>query len=285
VYPDPNSGGYKGQLQCGVYKPTNVISISYHQVEGELPDSYFERQCNEWLKLVLQGTTIVTSSGDVGVGQKNQCGGAEHQIFSPHSAASCPYVLAVGSTEWDRFPNAKGPEQPYEKLNEVSTTRFASGGGFSQIFGIPDYQREAVSAYFDQVESTLGFSGYHHPVVNGNYSSVTGGVYYQGGRGYPDVAAVGDRQVVYTSGQWQLIGGTSLSSPVFASVITLINEARLHAGKPTVGFIHPILVSGQFGRRIPVRESYCMADADTLRTVCEPSRFQRCHRRPQPRMQ
>lgn len=29
VYPDPNPGGYKGQLQCGVYEPTNVISISY----------------------------------------------------------------------------------------------------------------------------------------------------------------------------------------------------------------------------------------------------------------
>ena len=24
TYPDPNPGGYKGQLQCGVYKPTNV---------------------------------------------------------------------------------------------------------------------------------------------------------------------------------------------------------------------------------------------------------------------
>lgn len=29
AYPDPNPGGYKGQLQCGVYEPTNVISISY----------------------------------------------------------------------------------------------------------------------------------------------------------------------------------------------------------------------------------------------------------------
>jgi tripeptidyl-peptidase-1 len=27
-YPDPATGGYKGALQCGKYKPTNVISIS-----------------------------------------------------------------------------------------------------------------------------------------------------------------------------------------------------------------------------------------------------------------
>ncbi|PNP37057.1 hypothetical protein TGAMA5MH_11028 [Trichoderma gamsii] len=243
VYPDPNPGGYKGQLQCGVYKPTNVISISYHQVEGELPDSYFKRQCNEWMKLALQGTTIITSSGDVGVGQKSQCGGNEKQIFSPHSAASCPYVLSVGSTQWDRFANATGPELPYEKLNEVATTRFASGGGFSQIFGTPSYQQEAVAAYFAQVESSLPFDGYDNFVIDGNYSSVSSGVYHRGGRGYPDVAAVGDRQVVFTGGKWQLIGGTSLSSPVFASVITLINEARLEAGKSTLGYLHPVLYS------------------------------------------
>ncbi|KAL9476114.1 hypothetical protein ACSS6W_005955 [Trichoderma asperelloides] len=133
------------------------------------------------------------------------------------------------------------PEAPYEKLNEVATTRFASGGGFSQIFGTPGYQQQAVTAYFDQVESSLPFSGYNNFVINGNYSSVTSGVYHRGGRGYPDVAAVGDRQVVFTGGKWQLIGGTSLSSPAFASVITLINEARLEAGKSTLGYLHPVL--------------------------------------------
>lgn len=39
-YPDPNTGGYKGALQCGVYKPTNVISISYGGQEFDLPASY-----------------------------------------------------------------------------------------------------------------------------------------------------------------------------------------------------------------------------------------------------
>lgn len=47
VYPDPNAGGYKGQLQCGVYKPTNIISISYGEQEQDLPAYYQERQCNE----------------------------------------------------------------------------------------------------------------------------------------------------------------------------------------------------------------------------------------------
>lgn len=47
VYPDPAAGGYKGQLQCGVYTPTRVISASYGESEGDFPKNYVERQCNE----------------------------------------------------------------------------------------------------------------------------------------------------------------------------------------------------------------------------------------------
>lgn len=44
TYPDPAKGGYKGQLQCGVYKPTRVISISFGESEEDLPKAYVERQ-------------------------------------------------------------------------------------------------------------------------------------------------------------------------------------------------------------------------------------------------
>jgi tripeptidyl-peptidase-1 len=200
-----------------------------------------KHQCNEWMKLALQGTTVVMSSGDSGVGGTT-CNGASGKIFEVDFASSCPYVLSVGSTEWDRFDNATAPV-PGQKLNEVATRRFPSGGGFSNVFGVASYQQSAVSEYFDQVESSLGFEGYNKSVVNGNFNGITGGVYHRGGRGYPDVGAVGDRQVVYSNGSWWLVGGTSLSSPVWGAVLTLINEARLEAGKSTLGFIHPILVS------------------------------------------
>jgi tripeptidyl-peptidase-1 len=231
-------------ISSGVYTPTNVISISYGIDESYYPDFYVKRQCNEFMKLVLQGTTVVMSSGDSGVEGSfgSPCLGESGLIFDPGWAATCPYVLAVGSTEWDRFDPLVAPV-PGEKLKEVATYRFPSGGGFSNVFGVADYQRDAVSAYFDQVESSLPFDGYHHFVVNGNFSSVTGGVYHHGGRAYPDVSAVGDRQVVYQNGSWWLVGGTSLSSPVWGAVLTLVNEARLAVGKSTVGFIHPILVS------------------------------------------
>jgi len=52
---------------CGEYTPPNVISVSYTEGEQLLPVNYDERQCNEWMKLALQGVTTVFASGDHGV--------------------------------------------------------------------------------------------------------------------------------------------------------------------------------------------------------------------------
>ena len=38
-----------------------------------------------------------------------------------------------------------------------------------------------------------------------------------------------------------LVYGTSASSPVTGSILTLINEARYNAGKTSIGFINPVL--------------------------------------------
>jgi tripeptidyl-peptidase I len=45
VYPDPNEGGYTGPLQCGGAPKSNVLSVSYGQIEGALPYFYQQRQC------------------------------------------------------------------------------------------------------------------------------------------------------------------------------------------------------------------------------------------------
>lgn len=67
------------------------------------------------------------------------------------------------------------------------------------------------------------------------------GIFNRGGRGYPDVGALGDFVLLYASGSPLLVGGTSASAPIFASIITRINEERILAGKKPVGFINPVL--------------------------------------------
>jgi tripeptidyl-peptidase-1 len=57
----------------------------------------------------------------------------------------------------------------------------------------------------------------------------------------PDVAAIGQAIVNFGDKQPYLVGGTSASAPVFAAILTRINEERLGAGKPPVGFVNPTL--------------------------------------------
>jgi len=62
-------------------------------------------------------------------------------------------------------------------------------------------------------------------------------------RAYPDIAAAGYDYVTAISGNFYYIGGTSASSPTVATIFTLINQARLNAGKTAIGFVNPALYS------------------------------------------
>ena len=53
---------------CGIIKPPNVVSISYGEDESSVTVAYATRQCREYGKLGMMGTTILYSSGDNGVG-------------------------------------------------------------------------------------------------------------------------------------------------------------------------------------------------------------------------
>jgi tripeptidyl-peptidase-1 len=247
-YPDPAPGGYKGSLQCGVYEAPKVISISYGGDEQSFPMSYAERQCLEYMKLGMQGITVVISSGDSGVGDNDGCiiagtdqngynasASPDGTIFNPDFAASCPYVTAVGSTYLPSGAKVGADA-------EISTTSFPSGGGFSNFFPIPDYQADAVSNYLENYQNPSNPASYpFYKANNGSGVGAGGGIYNRAGRGYPDVAANGDNVIIYYQGTTGLVGGTSASAPTFASMITLINEQRLNANKTTIGFVNPIM--------------------------------------------
>lgn len=109
--------------------------------------------------------------------------------------------------------------------------------GFSNYYSTPSYQAAAVSAYLAS-HNTLPY--YIANSVGSNIGE-NGGVYNRGGRGFPDVSANGAFLLSYnnlTRGNWF---GTSLSSPIFGSVLTLLNEERTAIGKGPVGFVNPVL--------------------------------------------
>ncbi|KAF2171470.1 hypothetical protein M409DRAFT_63728 [Zasmidium cellare ATCC 36951] len=262
TYPDPNLGGYKGQLQCGIYKPTNVFSFSYGGQEADIPVSYQKRQCNEYLKLGLQGISFIFASGDSGVGNApvalggdngpSGCLGPNDDIFNPTWPVNCPYVTSVGATKV--YPgssvfDAQPESAVYDPAGHPYQSNYSSGGGFSNVYGIPSFQKSAVATYFADHDPGLPYySGlakdssdvYAHPDVAALAGS-SGGIYNRIGRGIPDVAANGDNIATYALGSFALHGGTSASTPIFSAIINRINEERLKRGKKTVGFLNPTL--------------------------------------------
>jgi len=248
IYPDPLPDGFKGNLQCGIYKPAPVISVSYGEAEFDLPVNYQQRQCLEFMKLGLQGVTIVFASGDSGVAARafdpepNGCIGPNHTIFNPDWPGGCPYILTVGATTIFSGSNVFKPESAvFNPINMPFSEVFFSGGGFSNIYPIPEWQTDAVATFFASPDGPK-YPFYEVLLSKENVTlGANGGIYNRIGRGQPDVAANGDNTFVAVGGGFGISGGTSASSPTFASIITRINEERFNIGKNAVGFISPTL--------------------------------------------
>ena len=144
-------------------------------------------------------------------------------VLWPSWPASSPYVTAVGAT---RFQGHKVGNP------EMASDQFGSGGGFSKQFDQTNaqWQAAAVAKYLKTVEpSTLPPAGSFPPM----------------GRATPDVSALGEGYQVVVGGHVTSVGGTSASSPAFSSMVSLLNEARLNAGKKPMGLLNPFLYQNE----------------------------------------
>jgi tripeptidyl-peptidase I len=177
------------------------------------------------------------------------CLGPDLNIFNPTWPVNCPYVTAVGATKVYPGYTVFQPESAvYDPAGYPYSVNYSSGGGFSNVFAPASYQKDAISTYF--ADHNPGYPSYSalaadapNPVKPNVtlLSNNTGGIYNRIGRGIPDVAANGDNIAVYVNGTYQLSGGTSASTPIFASIINRINEERIAKGKGPVGFLNPTL--------------------------------------------
>ncbi|KAF8204657.1 tripeptidyl peptidase A [Pholiota molesta] len=203
--------------------PPLAISTSYGDDEQTVPFSFAQRACAGFAQLGARGVSLMFSSGDGGVGDGDPdpatqtCitnDGRNQTKFIPGFPASCPFVTAVGGTS---------------HIPEVAVSTFFSGGGFSNFFARPSYQDKDVTAYLKTLPKGL-YAGLFNP----------------NGRAIPDVSAQSDLFKVFIGGQAFLIGGTSASSPTFTGFVALLNDVRLKAGQPSLGFLNPFLYSKGF---------------------------------------
>jgi len=164
-------------------------------------------------KLASMGITIILASGDSGSGYQRQF--LQKPKLWPSWPASSQWVTAVGAT---RFIDQKVGQL------EMASDQFGSGGGFSTMFDAFDQQKDAVAQYL-KIAKDLPPTGSYPP----------------GGRATPDVSVLGEGFQVVASGHVSPVGGTSASAPTFAGLVSLLNEARIKAGKPAMGYLNPFL--------------------------------------------
>ena len=181
--------------------------------------------------------SVLFSSGDSGVanrynaGYPNSCLNALEDYvdnngtrFSPSFPVNCPYVTAgkfttaafaayleqlltlfiVGGTELIGNSTSSG-EKAAGKASATGLTDYYSGGGFSNYFELPSYQADAVTNFLTN----------YGPDYGPNVYNTSGKA-----RGFPDVAAIGLNGVTVFNGTTLSVGGTSLSSPIVAGIVT-----------------------------------------------------------------
>ena len=156
----------------------------------------------EFQKAGVRGISLLFASGDGGAACDT------HNKYHPNWPASSPYVTAVGGTTSSNPEVAVG----------------LSSGGFSNRYTTPPWQTAAVARYL---------AGPNVP--NRSFFNASG-------RGFPDIAAQAEGfTVVANFVPMPGVAGTSCASPTAAGVIGLLNDLRLQAGKPTLGFLNPFL--------------------------------------------
>jgi hypothetical protein len=205
VYFAPNTGaGFINALNEAVHDEKNrpaIVLVAWGSPESSWTGS--AGRMNSVLQdAARRGVTVVVATGDLGVtdGAKD---GKAHVDFP----ASSPFVLAVGATRLTASGSGIESEVVWNDGN------FATGGGFSTLFPVPDWQKQV------NVQ----------PIGRG-----------PPGRGIPDVVAHGDPTLgyrLYINGQVTTGGGTGASAALWTGLIARLNQG---VGR-NLGYINPRL--------------------------------------------
>jgi kumamolisin len=187
--------------------PTSM-SISWGQSEDQWTAQARTALDDALLDAAALGITVTAAAGDNG-SSDGSTDGTDHADFP----ASSPHALACGGTSLHATTTAISSETVWN--NGVG--QGATGGGVSDVFALPSWQKGAG--------------------VPASSSS-------SGGRGVPDVAANADPQTGYqvlVDGTRAVYGGTSAVAPLWAALVARLAQSL---GSP-LGLLQPKLYSAE----------------------------------------
>jgi kumamolisin len=215
VYFAPNNGdqGFIDAINAAIndaQRRPSVVSISWGGPENSGDQQGIDQFHQLFVAAASMGVTICVAAGDHGTADED-ASNWDGSIHVDHPSVD-DLVLSCGGTQVDSSDQdvAWNDGTPFN-TSVNGGGGWATGGGISTIFPVPDYQKSA----------TL-------PV-----SIDTG----KAGRGVPDIAMSATNYFTRVDRSEGPSGGTSAVAPLMAALVVLLNQAK---GK-NVGFLNPFL--------------------------------------------
>ncbi len=195
-------------------------ALSFSYVFCGSPNSFYSTTLgNEFTQAQSQGQSFFAASGDWGAAglvagsAPNTCA-TSSSTQNVSEASADPYVTSVGGTEFTPNYNSSGNDVGHVTEDAWNDGEGATGGGLSMVFSKPSYQ--------DSVTPNDGVRDV--PDVALGASSEAPGYWY----------TLDDRGSPFTT---CCIGGTSISTPIWAGISKLIaelNGGRLSSMNPII---------------------------------------------------
>jgi subtilase family serine protease len=208
----------------------SIISESLGACEPDTSGGHRNAYAGIQDRAIAEGMSHFVASGDSGA---YTCG--EDQPPAGSFPSTLPTVTAVGGTTV--FESQQGiyfKEMSWGAPLDES----GSGGGPSQFYATPDYQKSVLNS--------LG----------------------HGLRQVPDVAADADPSTgfhIVFGGQDGQVGGTSAATPLWAGTIALVNQDLIKKGLREVGFANPALYwMGQNASTLPAKPFHDVTTGNNL---------------------
>lgn len=211
VYFAPNTDdGFLAAVNAAIHdniRNPSVISISWGSSEANWTDQAKKDMDSACADGATMGITVTVSAGDHGAPDTDDPAETRANVDFPASSSN---VLACGGTRLIGDSTGITSETVWNDHDG-----WATGGGVSEFFTLPPYQKSA------GVPKSINPGG-------------------KVGRGVPDVCGNADSDtgfIIRVDGSNQVIGGTSAVSPLWAGLIAVLNSGR----PQPVGFITPKL--------------------------------------------
>ncbi|MDQ2885048.1 MAG: S53 family peptidase [Chloroflexota bacterium] len=241
-----NTVGYLSQWARIIQDAPPVVSTSWGLCEQILNAPFIAEENTLFALAAAQGQTLFASTGDTGSAGCLGNAKSSTSLLNVDDPAAQPLVTSVGGTSLTLSRASGYNGESVWNTSSLPPASFigASGGGISHYWTRPSWQQ---------------MGGVKNAYSSGKVCKARAGAIC---RETPDVSLQADTSsgyIIYCSARatkscsndmpWNVVGGTSVATPLWAVLAALTNEMLQKQGAGKLGFLNPLLYQIASNRR------------------------------------